>query len=275
MQNSVDAGVAIELQAQAWQTASWIEADGAIEADRKLEHRTRAIGAIGRQGEPGDLGDVRHWGDIYRDGYRCAGGEPIVCSVVTGHHREGSEAIAVDISGGCPIGVGVARDGVIAAGDPGRCGFGAAAQAQAAAGDGLHHIGSHLTIDIAGIGHASQGLETDLCSSVFLGAHHTSAQTGEGGCIVHRGDRERASGHGTSGLSVVADLPRDGAGGAGGGGILAAAGIGDSPQSPPCIQKGGLRSVWIAARCEGEGGGAGIPVGLHTGIDSGLGAQCQ
>ena len=108
MQNSVDNAVAIELQAQAWQPACGIEADGAIETDRELEHRSRAVGASGRRLEAGDPGNVGDWGDIHRHRHRCARHQATVGTVVTGHHREGAEAITVGVNGGCPEGLGVA-----------------------------------------------------------------------------------------------------------------------------------------------------------------------
>ena len=275
LQNSIDAAVTIELQTQAWQTASGIEADGAIEADRELELGADAIAAIGRDLEASDLGNVRHWSDIHRHRYRCGRHRTTIGAVITGDHGEGTDSITVGISGGCPEGLGVVRDGVIGTYRPGRGGLSAAAQVQAAAGHRFHHVGVHLTIDIAGVGNSRQGLETDLSGGVFLGAHHSGAQDREGGCIVHRRDGERARCHGARRLAAVADLPFDGAGGAGGGGVVAAADVGERPQCPEQMDQGWLRRVLIGARGERKGEGIGIPAGLHTGIATGLSAQRQ
>ena len=186
LQNSLNAAVASELQAQAGHSPSGIEADGPIKTDRELKHGTRAVGARSRQLDTGDLGKVRHRRHIHRHRHRCAGRQRVAAAVVAGKHRERTDAIAIDIPFRGPEGLGRTGDDVIAAGNPIRGGLDCAAQLQAAAGQRLHHIGRHVPVDITGVGHARQGLDADLCSRVFLGAHHSGAQGREAGRIIHR-----------------------------------------------------------------------------------------
>ena len=72
-------------------------------------------------------------------------------------------------------------------------------QEQIAAGHGIHHIGRHFAIDVAGVRGSHQALVADLGSGVFQAAGNRGAQAGEAGCIVHRREGERASGQGTGG----------------------------------------------------------------------------
>ena len=199
LQNGIDAAVAIELQCQARQTASGIKADGPIKADGELEHGTAAIAAIGRELDASDPGHVGHRRDIHRHRHRCARHQTGVSTVVAGQHRERRQTIAIDILIGCPERFGVGVDGVIAACRPGGCALGCDPQEQIAAGHGIHHIGRHFAIDVAGVGGSHQALVADLGSGVFQAAGNRGAQAGEAGGIVHRREGEGASGQGTGG----------------------------------------------------------------------------
>ena len=229
LQNGLNAAVASELQAQARQATSRIEADGAIKTDRELEHGTRAVGARSRQLDTGDLGDIRHRCHIHRHRHRCAG---LGTAVVAGHQLERTHAIAINIPIRGPESLGRAGDDGIAAGNPIRGGLGCAAQFQAAAGQRLHHIGRHVPVDITGVGHARQGLDADLGSGVFLATHHSAAQERERGCIIDRCNRETTRGDRACGQAAIAHLPLNRSGGVRGSGVLAAAGVGHRAQRP-------------------------------------------
>ena len=261
LQPCLDAAAASELQVQAGQTASRIQAGGVIEPDHELENGPRAIDAISGELESGDLGAIGHGGPIHRHGHRAARNGTIV---IAGHNRERRQPIAIGIRCRGPIGVDAAEDPIVRSRGPRRGQVSGGAQLERATGNALHHKSRHLTVAIAGVRRRQQGGKTDLGSAVLLASHHPRAEAGEARRIIHRHQGKAAGGDRTGGQGAITHLPVDRAARAGGGGGVAAAGVGDRAQGPQGIEKGWRRSRSIGAWGEGEGVGTGIPTSHHA-----------